>query len=254
MIDTQAMHDVLSSKLANEFVAPHEDLRVFGVDRHELVDSKEPPVVDLVVRRPPIRDAVMLLLEQLMQQVWVAVDLLDRLVHRLSANDRIQRRWGKWKVQRPAANVMPMSAGFDLNHALHQGLSIGFLQNRQEHPVAHETGQRTPVDVEEARRGTRWSITKDLSPERVALGIGSHVVGDDIEDDAHLVGAQGIRESLPCSLTAQLSIDTAVIDDVVAMRAARSRGVDGREIHMADTQPRYVRNLSGKIVERKVVR
>ena len=104
------------------------------------------------------------------------------------------------------------------------------------------------------RRGTRWTFTKDLAPERVALGIGGHVIRDDVEHDAHVVDAQGVREPAPGGLTAQLPIDTAVIDDVVAVRAAGSRRVNGRKIHMADTQPRYVRNLSGKVVERKSVR
>ena len=80
MIDADAVHDVLSGELADQFVAALEDFRVFRVDRDELVDPEESPVVDLVVGRAPVRQPVMLLLEQLMQQVRVAVDMRDRLV------------------------------------------------------------------------------------------------------------------------------------------------------------------------------
>ena len=89
-----------------------------------------------------------------------------------------------------AANVMLVGTRLDLNDALRQGLSVWLLQNRQEHLVAHETGQRTPVDVEEACGRTRWTFAKDLPPERVVLGIGGHVIRDDIEHDAHAVDPQ----------------------------------------------------------------
>ena len=134
---------------------------------------------------------------------------------------------------------MLLRARLDLNHALHQGLSVWLLQDRQEHPVAYETGQRAPVDVEEVCRGTRWTLTKDLAPERVALGIGGHVIRHDVEHHAHVVDAQGVGEPAPGGLTAQFPIDAAVINDVVAVRAARARGVNRREIHMADTQLRH---------------
>ena len=55
MVDPHPGHDVLSRKLQDQRVAPREDLLVFGMNRNELVDTEEAPVIDLVDGRPPVR-------------------------------------------------------------------------------------------------------------------------------------------------------------------------------------------------------
>jgi hypothetical protein len=64
------VHHVLSRELADQFVAALEDLGVFRVDRNQLVDPEESPVVDLVVGGAPVPTGNAAV-EQLMQQVRV---------------------------------------------------------------------------------------------------------------------------------------------------------------------------------------
>jgi hypothetical protein len=208
----------------------------------------------LVVGRPPVREPVVLFFEQVMQQLGAPVDPSHHFVEGPRRLERLGGCRREWKLEAAASNVEASFITCKLDSAVHERLSVGLFQNGQQHFVANESGQRTPVDVEEPGCRARRAFPQHLAPECVVHRIRRHVIRDDIEHDAEPVNPQYLGQPLPRCLTAELAVDASVVHDVVAVRALRPRGIDGRQIHMADTQPCNVRNLSGKIVEGKAVR
>ena len=69
MIDADRVDLAVANQLPEEPMGRVEHLLVLDAQSRERVDVEEAPVVDLVRRRPPVRQAVGLRLEQLVQPV-----------------------------------------------------------------------------------------------------------------------------------------------------------------------------------------
>lgn len=76
-----------------------------------------------------------------------------------------------------------------------------------------------------------------------------HVVGHDIGDQAHAVFARGLRERDQRIFAAEFGIDHGRVDVVVAVRGARHRRTDRRQIQVTDAQPGVIRQLREGIVQ-----
>jgi hypothetical protein len=70
----------------------------------------------------------------------------------------------------------------------------------------------------------------------VALAADAHVVGHEVQHQAHAVLAQGGRQLSQTLVTAEFSVDRSVVDDVVAMGAARPGLKDRRRVQRTDPQ------------------
>src|SRR5687767_2273179 len=64
---------------------------------------------------------------------------------------------------------------------------------------------------------------------------------------------EGIREAHETLLAAELRIDAAVVDDVVAVDGSRSGGVDRGCVEMADAEPCEVGDDADGVIEREVL-
>jgi hypothetical protein len=69
MVDADRLHPPVAQQPGEQPVRRVEDFAIFDPQAGQRVDVEEPPVVDLVRCRPPIRQAVGLLLEQIVQRV-----------------------------------------------------------------------------------------------------------------------------------------------------------------------------------------
>ena len=106
-----------------------------------------------------------------------------------------------------------------------------------------------PVDVEGGGVQAGRTVLQDVPPPGVGPAGDGHVVRDDVEHVAQAVGAQGSPETLVAGGAAELLVDVAVVDHVVAVGAAGRRLQDGRGVEVADAERGQVRHHGGGIVE-----
>ena len=89
---------------------------------------------------------------------------------------------------------------------------------------------------------------EDVQPELVG-GPDPHVVRDHVEHPAHAALEQPRDHSPVCRLVADLGVDPAVVEDVVAVRAARPGMEEGGEVAVGDPQVGQVIDDPDDVVE-----
>jgi hypothetical protein len=72
MVDADARDEPPFDQLQQQRVGIGKDARIFHAQAGEIVDVEKAPVIDLIERRPPVREAIGLHLEQTMQQIEAA--------------------------------------------------------------------------------------------------------------------------------------------------------------------------------------
>ena len=179
---------------------------------------------------------------------WVGV--LHRQQHRLQ-DERIagrrDREGGVVVVDMEGALVEdePQLAAF-------QDVAELIAQHRHQHLVAQLVLERPPVDIEEGGIFGRAAVFEHVLPPGVGAAADAHVVGNDIEDEAHSMRVELGAECVERRPAAELVIDTRGIDHVVAMHAAAGRCPDGRGIEVGDTQARQIGHDLARGREREV--
>ena len=108
-------------------------------------------------------------------------------------------------------------------------------QHRQQHFVVHLFFQRRPVNVEITGEFRSLAVFQNILPPLVVVA-DAHVIGYQVEDQAHAALFQRARQAAQVPLAAQLRIKLIVVGDVVAMHASGARLQDGRDIKMGDAQ------------------
>src|SRR5580698_2104365 len=108
---------------------------------------------------------------------------------------------------------------FDLEFA---GFERGAVGPRERTQVYAERCAHGAADVEESGVRAVRTVLEHIVPPWVVLRC-RHVVGHDVEKNSQSVAAGCLHEGIPCRLAAQIVADTAGIDDVIAMLAARNR-------------------------------
>ena len=106
-----------------------------------------------------------------------------------------------------------------------------------------------PVDVEGRGVGRGGAVFEHVQPPRVAVLRDAHVVGDDVDEQAHVAGAQRGREPLEGGLPTQLVAQAVVVGDVVAVRALRGRLEERRAVGVADAQRVEIVDERRRVVE-----
>ena len=122
-------------------------------------------------------------------------------------------------------------------------------QDRQQHLVGQLGLHGAPVDVEGRRVGRGGAVLEHVEPPGVAVLRDAHVVGDDVDEQAHAARAQGGREALEGGLSAQLRAQPVVIGDVVAVRAARGRLEERRRVGVAHAEGVEIVDERRRVVE-----
>jgi hypothetical protein len=87
VVDAEAVNDILCRQPQHQTMTAGEDLFVFSANGNELVDVEKAPVIDFVVGRAPIREPIVLCLEDFVNAQRFSVDRLDGLV----GDSRIER-------------------------------------------------------------------------------------------------------------------------------------------------------------------
>ena len=104
---------------------------------------------------------------------------------------------------------------------------VGLAQDRDQHFPGEIGIQRCPVDVEECRVFRRGPVFQHVHPPWVVVAHDRDVIGHHVAKVAHAVARQRIDEPGEILRRADFRIQHPVIDDVVAMPAARPRAKIG---------------------------
>jgi hypothetical protein len=79
----------------------------------------------------------------------------------------------------------------------------------------------------------------------------AHVIGNDIDDQAHIQSLQTLSENRELLLRPDLGIEASVIGDVVAVHTAGMSHEEWRGVTVSDSQIVQIRNYSGGLGECK---
>jgi hypothetical protein len=123
-------------------------------------------------------------------------------------------------------------------------------EDRYEHRAADLVGT-LPVDVEERRPEARRPVLEDVPPPAIRRPVYRHVVGDDVEHVSEPDAGERGDQTPERWLAAELVVQTSMVDDVVAMRAAGRRLQVWRAVEVADAEGREVVCDRRGIVERE---
>ncbi|GMA90330.1 hypothetical protein GCM10025869_08590 [Homoserinibacter gongjuensis] len=222
--------------LREAFVDPAQDLAVGGgehlgqLDPHgrELVDAEEASVGELGVGARPVHEFVVL-----------------TVVHDLDGGAVVAGAGG----ERIAVFVIVQLIALDAERAGRRRIRHRFAEHRD----AHAPAARGPVDVEEARVRGVLAEAQHIPPPAVGGGIAdAHVVGHDVDEHPHPAGAGGAREPLEPVGAAAARIDARVVDHVIAVRGARGRGQQRREVEPVGPQRAQIVGQLGRGGEREL--
>ena len=134
----------------------------------------------------------------------------------------------------------------DLTGLQHPPVVVG--EHRQQHLVPETRLRAVPVDVEVARVAAGRPVLQHVPPPGV-FRAGGHVVGHDVEDLAQAPGLQGGIEPGVGGAAPELLVDPPVVDDVVAVGAARCRLQVGRAVEVGDAQRRQIPGERRRLVK-----
>ncbi len=131
-----------------------------------------------------------------------------------------------------------------LDHA-----SVVVAEHGHEHRRRGVRVSAAPGDVEVAGVGARGAVFEHLPPPAVGGAGEGHVVGDRVEHDAQPLLGERRGHPLEPLGAAEVVAEPAVVDDVVAMGAARGGLQHRRAVDVADPERRQVAGAGRHIVE-----
>ena len=141
----------------------------------------------------------------------------DRLI-----GSRLQRQQGL-----AAADEEGAVAKLQLQFARLEDLPILLPQDRQEDAVLEFFLDGTPIDVEIGGVGRRRAVLQHVVPPGVLARRRAHVVGNDVDDQAHAAAMEGLGQFAEPFGPAQIRVELPEIHHRVAVRTAAC-GFSGR--------------------------
>ncbi|MNQ77293.1 hypothetical protein D3C85_921540 [compost metagenome] len=133
--------------------------------------------------------------------------------------------------------------------AVLQGNAIVAAQEWQQQLAFHQRIGGMPLNVEELAVGAKAPPFQQVQPPGIVATADRHVVGDDVEDQPHVLPAQCRDQSTQRRFAAQFRVDRGRVHHVVAMHGPGPRAQQRRGIHMADAEAGEVRHQRHRIVE-----
>ena len=172
--------------------------------------------------------------------------------HRADGPAEEDERNGTWRCRHAVIlvvlHVEPAVFEHHLDVLCLQLFAVLVSQDRQQQLVAHLLLERAPVDVEEVGVARGVAVLEHvLPPDRVPAD--AHVVGHNVQQQAHAMLAQCLGKGREALRTAQLWVQPIMPRDVVPMHAPRARLEDRRGIEVAHAQPLQVGNDRRRLVE-----
>ncbi len=126
-------------------------------------------------------------------------------------------------------------------------------QERQQQLAFQQWVRRIPLNVEELCIRAATAPFQQVQPPRVVGTADRHVVGHDIENQAHTVLAQGLDQAQQGRFAAQFRIDDRRVDNVIAVHRAGTGFEQRRRVDVADTQAGEVGHQWHGVVEGEIL-
>ncbi len=130
-----------------------------------------------------------------------------------------------------------------------QHQSVMVSQDRQQQAIFQFMAGSLPVDVEIFGIGRCRTVFQYIEPPRVVAAQYAHMIGHDIGNLPHAMIFQSRAEIAEIDRRADLGIESAMVDDVVAVLAARARAQVRRTIDVAYAQFGQVGHQCRRIAE-----
>src|SRR5271163_5299495 len=99
---------------------------------------------------------------------------------------------------------------------------------------------RRPVDVEPSGVTGLRPPFEHVEPERIVGAADAHVIRNEVENSLESLASKRMDHRRVFCFRSELWIELRVVRDVVAVRAARARLEEWREIDMAHAEPREI--------------
>lgn len=112
---------------------------------------------------------------------------------------------------------------------------------------------RGPVDVERAGVMGAASVLQDVVPPGIVVGPDTHVIGDDVDQQAHLPGRQRFVQARQVVVAADLGVDGGRVDHVVPVDAPWPGLQNGRRVEIGDAQRVPVVHQPERVAEGEVL-
>ena len=224
MVDAETVDDALAIEAQQRLVRRLEDVGILDAQPGELADVEEAAPVDHVVGGAPPGQAIVLALQQGVEPAAAVrgggvIGGKSLAPHGLGIL-RAQREEMIEMTQRDRRARFPARRP-DL--AGGERFAIGAAEKRHEHLAAQAGDGRGPVDVEDLRKCAFRAVRQHIEPPAVLVTANGHVVGHDIDDQAHATRPKRLRQGAQRILAAKLGIDLRGIDHVVAMHRSGTR-------------------------------
>ena len=120
------------------------------------------------------------------------------------------------EIPRAETTLLRVEPQFDVtvfeNHA------VLLTEHRKKHPSFEIGPSGIPIYVEIVGERRLSAPLENIEPPGVVATTDSHMVGDDVEDEAHSVPMQCVDELAEFLLAAELRVEPVVVYDIVAVR------------------------------------
>ena len=168
----------------------------------------------------------------------IAGEARDGLTATLQDNRIARRRQRKTVLVIPGAEAALGHIEAQFNLAAFEHRPVLVAEHRQQHAAFQILAERIPIDVEITRIGRGLAPFENIEPPRIVGTPDRHMVGHDVEDEAHAMLLQRRDKRGEFRLAADLRVEPVVIDDVVAVRRSRPRFHQWRRVDVADPELR----------------
>ena len=210
MIDPIPVDHALRLQAEESRVSRVKDCTVFNLDGREGLDVEKAAIVQLVIGDPPIGKAVVLGLKKIHN--WQILGALGEREHMIVVS--------KDMLGSPRAIRLRNLRGPSPELIVENRCADRAAEDRQENSVLCAR-----ITIEPRRVEARCPIPQER-PQRVVMPHGGgdrHVVGDDVDDEAHASLMESIGEPSQALLATVIHAHAGMIHDVVAVHGPRRR-------------------------------
>src|SRR5258708_32490369 len=146
----------------------------------------------------------------------------------------------------PGTEAPRLGSEAALGLAVFEDDAVLAAEDRQRHTPLQIEPYGLPIDVEIFGERRALAPFENVEPPGIVGAADGHVVGDEVEDEAHIVAMQRIDECSEIFLAAKLGIKSVMVSYVVTVGRAWARLHDRRSVDMADPGLGRVGNRSGR--------
>ena len=125
-------------------------------------------------------------------------------------------------------------------------------QKRQQQLAFHQGVGGMPLDIEELAVGAQASPFEQVQPPGIVTAADGHVIGNNVEDQPHVLFTQGRYQAAQRRFAAQFRVNLGRVHHIVAMHGPGARCEQGRGVHVADAQTGEIRHQGHRLIQGEV--